>query len=120
MLEILPESHGNILGIKATAAVNDHDYETVFIPKLREILAQCGKVRLLYYMDQDLEDLVTGSMWEDSTFGATHTDDFEKLATVGGPRLFQWAVNISGYFLSGEVKAFGADQLQEAWMWVSS
>ena len=40
MIEILPESKGNILAFKATEKLTTKDYEEVFIPKLNELIRE--------------------------------------------------------------------------------
>ena len=40
MIEILPETQGNTLVVKATAKLTSKDYEEVFIPKLKELIQE--------------------------------------------------------------------------------
>lgn len=118
MIQILPESHGNILGVRLTGKVTDEDYEKVFIPALEKVLAEHKKMRCIYYMDAEFEGWNLGAMWDDAKFGMKHRNDFEKIAVIGGPKWAEWGTKLAGHMVSGEVKTFPVDQLQAAWDWI--
>jgi hypothetical protein len=84
MITVMPPSHDNVLGVQATGKVTDQDYLTVLIPQLEEVLKKYGKVRFLYYLDENFLGWELGAMWEDAKFGLRHKDDCEKVAVVGG------------------------------------
>ena len=120
MIEILPESEGNVLGIRAEDKITDSDYREIFIPQLTKIIEEHGKARVLYYMDSSVTGFEMGAMWQDASFGVKHRNDFDKVAVVGGPRFVEWGTKIAAHFIGGEIKTYGDDQLQEAWSWVKS
>ena len=45
MIEVLPESRGNILGIRASGKLTDADYKDVLIPYLEKIIGEQGMAR---------------------------------------------------------------------------
>lgn len=47
MIEVLPESEGNVLGVRADGVLSGSDYEEVLIPRLEAIMGQ-GKARFLF------------------------------------------------------------------------
>jgi hypothetical protein len=118
MLEILPQSKGNILGVRLTGKVSDSDYEEIFLPALQKLINEHGKVRCLYFMDSGFEGWTLGAAWDDAKFGIRHRDDFEKCAIVGGPKWAEWATKLVSHLISAEVKTYSDDQLDEAWHWV--
>lgn len=120
MIEILPESEGNILGIRATDKLTDHDYKEVLLPRLETIIRTHGKARLLCYMDKDFHGWEIDAMWDDAQFGMVHRHDFEKFAVVGGPRWVEWGAKLGALFMKTELRTFPGDQLQEAWEWIKS
>jgi SpoIIAA-like len=120
MIEILSESEGNVLGIRAEGKVTDSDYRDVFIPPLAKIIEDHGKARVLYCMDASVTGFEMGAMWQDASFGIKHRNDFEKIAVVGGPGYVEWGTKIAAHLVGGEVKTFSDEQLQEAWTWVKS
>jgi hypothetical protein len=120
MIEILPESHDNVLGIKAVGTITDKDYKEVIIPKLDSILSEYGKSKFLYYLSDEFKGFELGAMWDDLKYAGGHNDKFDKVALVGGSRWMQWISNVCGHFVSGEMKTFDMDELDEAWQWINS
>jgi hypothetical protein len=47
MFQIMPESEGEIIGLKTTGKLTDQDYQEVLIPNLEALINQYGKIRLL-------------------------------------------------------------------------
>ena len=120
MIEILPESAGDVLGVKATAKLTDDDYRKVFIPALERMLKEYGKVKALFYMDPDFKGWDLRAMWDDAKFGVKHKDDFEKIAVVGGKKWIDWAVKLDALFMKGKVKTYSDAELAQAWDWIKS
>ncbi|MFQ5952041.1 MAG: STAS/SEC14 domain-containing protein [Candidatus Omnitrophota bacterium] len=120
MIEILPESQDNVLGIKASGKVTAEDYETVLIPKLDSLLAEHARGKFLYYLPEEFEGFEVGAMWDDAKYYAGHSDKFDKVALVGGPKWIEWTTKIAGLFVKAEIKTFSEDQMDEAWSWLKS
>lgn len=120
MIEILPESQGNILAVKGSGRLTDFDYQTVLIPQLESLIHTYGKVRFLFIMDEDFQGWDLEAAWDDATFGFRHRNDFEKVAVVGGPRWVEWCAKLSAHLLSGEIKTFPPEQVKEAWDWIQN
>jgi hypothetical protein len=118
MIQIMPESSGSALALKATGKLTDADYKDVLIPRIQEMINQSGKVQVLLYLPEDFAGWEAHAAWDDARFGLRHRNDFEKLAVVGGPRWVEWATKIAAHFMKGEVKTFPGEQLGEALHWV--
>lgn len=119
MIDILPESQGKILGIRATGTLTDHDYKTVLIPRLEAIIREHTKARVLFQMNEDFQGWEMEAMWDDAKFGVAHRHDFEKFAIVGGPRWVEWGAKLGALFMKTELHTFFGDQLKEAWEWIA-
>jgi len=120
MIEVLPESHDNILGVKGIGKLTDLDYKTILVPRLEGIIREYRKVRCLFLMPEGFQGWEFGAAWDDAKFGVQHRNDFEKVAVVGGPRWVEWATKLGALIMSGEVRTFSSEQLEEAWDWVKS
>jgi len=118
MLEFLPESHGNVLGVKASGKVTDSDYKDVLIPKMDSLLEENDRGRFLYYLSDEFEGFEFGAMWDDMKYAAGHSSKFDKLALVGGPAWVDWTAKISQHFIKAEIQTFTADELAAAWAWI--
>ncbi len=117
MIEVLPESAGNVLGVKTTGKLTDKNYKETFIPALEKALKEHGKVKALFYMDPDFKGWDLRALWDDAKFGVKHKDDFEKIAVVGGKKWIDWAVKLDSHFIKGKVKTFADSELTQAWEW---
>jgi hypothetical protein len=120
MIEVLPESQGNVMGVKFSGKATSREYEEVIIPAVEAIVQQHGKIRLMYMVDDSFEGAEAGAWWDDTKLGIKHRNDFEKMALVGGPKWMEWLTNICGKLMSGESRTFSLEQTQEAWDWIKS
>ena len=108
MIEILPESHDDILGIKGTGKISADDYETVLIPALDKLIEKFDRAKFLYYLPEEFEGFELGAMWDDAKYGTKHSDKFDKIALVGGPKWMDWATEkLAKYFIKGNYSAMG-------------
>jgi SpoIIAA-like len=122
-VEVMDEGRGDALGFKLSGKITDEDYKNMVTPKLEEALKPGRPIRLLVYIDETYKGLEVGAMWDDAKFGLSHLGDvvrgrFEKVALVGGPNWQRRVGEIFGHLIPGEVKAFEAEELEQAWGWV--
>jgi hypothetical protein len=120
MIEVMPESQGNVLGVKFTGKVTAKEYEDVIIPGVEAVLKEHDKARFLYVLDEGFQGVEAGAMWDDTKLGLKHRNDFEKLALVGGAKWMEWLTKMCAKLISGETKTFSLEQLPEAWDWLKS
>ena len=121
MFEILEESQGNVLGVRATGKLSRKDYDELLIPRLEAAAKEEGKVHLLFYMDDDFKGWEPMAMVEDFKVGiGKYRNDFDKLAIVGGPEWVKLLIELDSILPGAEMKTFSTDQLQEAWDWIKS
>jgi len=120
MIEVMPESQGNVIGVKFSGKITTREYEATLIPRFEAVLKEHGKARLMYVVDEGFEGAEAGAMWDDTKLGIKHRHDFEKLALVGGAKWMEWLTKFCAKFFSGETKTFPLEQLQEAWVWLKS
>jgi SpoIIAA-like len=118
MFQVMPESEGKIIGLKASGKLTDHDYQEVLIPNLEAVIRQHGKFRLLCFIDEKFEGLEAGALWEDAKFFLAHKDNFEKMAVAGGPKWIELIMKLFAPLMQGDVKTFPGEQLSKAWEWI--
>ena len=78
MIEIRPNSHSRVLGIRATGKLTDQDYQEVLIPALEGIIQGQGRAGFLCHMDENFDGLAMGAMRDDARFFLKHKNDFER------------------------------------------
>jgi hypothetical protein len=120
MIEVMPESQGNVIGLKFSGKITTREYEEILIPRLEALLREHGKARLMHVVDAGFEGAEAGAVWDDTKLGLKHRHDFEKLALVGEARWMAWLAKLCAKFISGEIKTFSLEQLQEAWVWLKA
>ncbi len=120
MIEIMAETTGSLLALKATGKLTDADYKTTLIPKMEEVIKEYGKADVLMYLPEDFTGWDAHAAWDDTSFGLRHRNDFAKLALVGGPKWVEWATRIGAHLIAGEVKIFPVDHLAEALEWIQA
>ena len=120
MIEIMKESEGNIVGIRATGTLTTADYDQVLIPKLEELSRQFDGLRALFYMDRAFKGWDMSAAWANTKLDFQFRGNLEKVAIVGAPAWEEWCVRMASLLMKGELRTFTTDQLDEAWKWVRS
>lgn len=117
MLQFIPVFDGNTIAVRASGKLTHEDYQN-FLPQLEEQIKEFGKVSMLFEFDN-----FTG--WEleaakdDFKFGMKHLADFERIAMVGDKGWEHWmALMAKPFLLSGKVRYFNRENLQDAWDWL--
>ena len=118
MIEILPETRGNLVAAKAGGTLTAQDYTDIWLPKLEAVIGAHGKIRALIYFDETFEGWDAGAMWQDAKFGFSHADDFEKIAVVGAAEWVETVVNLFGHLMQGTVETFPTGALEKAYAWI--
>lgn len=118
MIEVLPESEGPVVGVRAGGTVTDADYKEVWVPALLDAIQQYGKVRCLLYMDDTFEGWDLGAMKDDASFMFHHGGEVERCAIAGGPEWVRWSARLFSHLIRAEVRIFSGDELDQAWEWL--
>ena len=119
MITIQPETKGRLIVGKASHQLTVEDYETILIPKLRELMEEHKKVRVLIEIDPSFEGWTWGALKEGGSFGLTHRDQVERVALVGAPEWLKNMTTVVAHFLPAELKHYDTTELKEAMEWVS-
>ena len=120
MIDVLPESKGNILVLKAVGKLTDQDYKDVLIPHLDSIIREHGKVRLLLDMGDNFHGWEAAALWDDTRFGITHRNNFSKMGGISGPRWVEWGLKLAAMVVSGEIRSFSPGEREEALNWIKA
>ena len=120
MIEVSPESEGNILVLRAVGKLTDKDYNDVLIPRLESIIQEHGKARLLLDMGDEFHGWEIAALWDDARFGLTHRNNFEKMGVVGGPKWVEWGLKIGALVIGGEIRSFSSRERGEALRWIKA
>jgi hypothetical protein len=120
MLERISNLPDTVVGIKASGEITSDDYRNVLIPAVEAAVKGGGKVRFLYVLGEDVTGFSPGAAWQDTRVGLGHYDRWEKVAVVSDKEWLRHSVDIFGYLIPGEIKAFTPEDETEARTWVAS
>lgn len=120
MLEILPDSHGNILAVQCSQKLTEKDYEEVLIPRLEALIQEHTKARFLFFMDEDFAGWDLDAAIQYARFGLKHRRRFEKVAAICGPRWVNWGMKMKSYLVPGQVRTFSCEEALQARDWIES
>ena len=118
MIEILPQSEGNLIAVQFGGKLTLADYENVWVPKLMDAIERCEKVRVLIYLDETFDGWETAVLWEDTKVGLKTINAYEKIALVGGPDWMAKITDLLAHFMPDSVKTFPSGELDEAYGWI--
>ena len=120
MIELMPELPPHVVGLVASGQVTAEDYEAVVIPAVEAALKTHDKICLLYHIGSEWTGFTAGAMWDDAKVGLSHMAAWEKIAVVTDVEWIRAGVKFFGFTITGVVKIFGNEQLDEAKGWVAS
>lgn len=120
MLEVLPESEGNVLIVRATDQLTDRDYREVLIPRLEAILREHGKARCLLDTGDGFPGMERAAVWDDLRFGLAHRHDFEKLGIITSAQWVRPLMRLAARLMSGEVESFFPSERGRALDWIKT
>jgi hypothetical protein len=118
MVEVLPESQGKILVLRATSRLTDQDYKEVLIPRLEAILREHGKARVLLDLGDKFPGMDAAAVWDDLRLGLGHRHDFEKVGVVGGSHWIRPMLKMAALMMSGEIESFSPSERDRALEWI--
>jgi len=116
MFEILPESKGRRIYVKAEGRLTDADYKAL-VPRLETAIRENGPIRLLVDM-VEFEGWSPLAAWDDLLFGLRHWNDFERMALIGDKRWEEAVAKAMDALTKGEVRRFPAAERGTAHAWI--
>lgn len=116
MLQVMPESEGIIVGIKASGIISEADKEAL-VARLTELLDSRERYRLLYDWEA-LDGWEKGARSANVSFLMSHRGLVERVAVVCADRLADDVERLRDLYKYSEVRHFTPDQREAAWVWL--
>jgi hypothetical protein len=120
LLERIPDLPDTVLGFRASGELTSDDYRNVLVPAVEASLRSRDKLRLLYVLGDEVTGLSAGAAWEDTKIGVAHITRWEKIAVVTNKEWLRHSVNIFGYLIPGEIKAYTTADEGDARAWIAT
>ena len=118
MLEVMPESTGKILWLRAGDKLTDQDYREVFTSPPGGGRPGTRPGPGAVPPGPGFSGLDAGGLVGRPQAGLKHRGDFEKVALVGAPLWADALMKLFAHFMPGEVRTFLREHLAEAWIWI--
>jgi hypothetical protein len=122
VIERLHDMPAGTLGFRAKGEIEREDYDEVLVPELRRALANGGKLRTLYLIE-DLDEIEPGALWADSRLGfdllVRHHGAFVRSAIVTDIGWMTRAVKLFAWMIPGEAHVYPLAELEPAKAWVA-
>lgn len=118
MLRILPETEGPLVAVQAGEFLTGEDYESTWVPSLKQAIARHGMVRALLYLDETFKGWDAEAMWADAKMGMENAGHFEKIAVIGEPRWLDTISELIAHLAAVDVRTFPTGGLAEALGWI--
>jgi hypothetical protein len=121
MMELLPETKGNIVAIKATGVLTVIDEDGI-TPRLEDIFESLAeKKRMRVFVDYEgLESFEPGVKSAGLSFELRHRGLVERIAFVCARDLQDEVNRMADIFKTAEVRRFDPAQRNDAWIWLKS
>jgi len=119
MIRLLEGMPAGVLGLEAVDDVEAEDYEDVLVPAVNAMIAEHGKVRLVYVLGPEFDDYEGDAVWEDLKLGARNPASFERIAVVTDARWAGPAIRVFSVLLPGQARAFPLAELEAAKGWAA-
>lgn len=118
MLEILPQSTGNVVAMRVNGKLVHEDYQQ-FIPQLENVIEQYGSLRCYCEMT-NFEGITWQALMDEMQFDVKHATQIERCAMVSDSAWSQWLSDFTKMvFPNAQIECFTSNQTEEAWNWVN-
>jgi hypothetical protein len=118
VLELMTESEGDVIAVRARGVLTEDDYRDVLVPQLEKALEAAERLRVLFLMEETFRGWNARAAWRNTCLDLRHRRDFDKVAIVGPPTWEEWCAKLSNLLITGEIKIFTRDELSDAWTWL--
>ncbi len=116
MIERMPGSHDNVLGLRVSGDVARENYD-ILEPAVQTIVDVSGSVRLLLDMT-DFHWEKVDAWGADLRFGKKYHHSIERMALVGQHEWEKWLTRLAGPFYAQQARYFA--DVNQAWDWLDS
>ncbi len=116
MFEVMDESGGSVLGLRATGHITRADYSDL-TPICEDLISREGQIEVL--IDMKGFELEEPSAWRaDFHFGREFHNKILRMAIVGDRRWEKWMADFCRHFYATESRFFHSDDMALAWDWL--
>jgi hypothetical protein len=107
----------NVLWVKVNGKLSREEYADL-VPSWEKMIAQYGKLRLLFQMEPGFTGWEPMAAWDDVKFSVSHQNELERVAMVGDTKWHEVFEKLGKLLVNSQVRYFDETQLAEAQAWL--
>lgn len=120
MLSLIQNLPDYVLGVRATAEVDEQDLKSVLLPGLGRLTEQYGEIHYLLVLETGVENFTAGAWFQDMIAGIKHFTKWKKIAVVTDQQAVEHFTDFFSYIAPGEARGFKLADLRKAKDWVGT
>ncbi|MCX2739467.1 STAS/SEC14 domain-containing protein [Pontibacter anaerobius] len=118
MIEVLPETQGDMLAVRVSGELTNEDFD-LYRELIRDRMRKYGAARLYYEMIHlDLNRVKPGAALENAFFDLVHGREYGRVAMVGEKVWQEWAAKLISPVKKKGVRYFDLHEREQAMQWV--
>lgn len=118
MIEILAETHEDLLAVRVSGELTNDDFD-LYREQIRDRMKRYGSARLYYEM-VNLSWVKPGAALENALFDLVHGREYDRVAMVGEKVWQEWAAKIISPVKKKGVRYFNLADREKALRWVQT
>ena len=119
MLRKMHDMPPGTIGFEAIGEVDDDDWERAVESELKRDIAAGEKVRLLYLLGPEADDVEGDAMKAETGFRLRHAKSFERVAVVSDENWMKPALRAMSVLMPGSTRGFAVHDLPAAKSWLA-
>jgi hypothetical protein len=117
MIEVLPDFHDSVIGLRCTDHITREDYEAVLIPTLNAAFREHKTLRA-YCEIASFSGISPGALWDDVRVGMEYLAHWERVAIVTDIDWISHTTKLFAFLFPGEVRIFPLSDAPKAREWI--
>lgn len=113
---MLSEHSPDTLALRLSGILKKSDYRRI-LPILESRIRQFGKINVYAEME-DITTMELPALWKHITFDVKHSNDYRRVAIVGGEKWMDIMTNFTDTFTTSDIRYFSAEDKLQARNWV--
>jgi hypothetical protein len=119
MIQLINDVPRNMVGFLATGDVDETDFKTTVIPKVRELVKRTGLLNYMLVLDTSVRNFSMGAWIQDAFMGIKHMCHWNRTAIVTDVKSISRFTKIFSAIMPGEFRAFKRQDIMKAVEWAS-
>ena len=120
MIELLKDLPRGVVGFEAIGEVRSSDYTEILDPAIKEAIAACGDISVLYVLGEQFTGYSGAAMWDDAVVGTEHFRHWRKIGVVTDTPWVTHTVHAFAWMMPARIRIFPVAEKAAAIEWVAS